>query len=77
MRLWVLTFDESKFEDESPHSFSWGEARHATDAEIAEARKEPLLGLATTRELLREISARIEVGGVVNDSRGLDYRNSR
>jgi len=34
---------------------------------------EPLLGLATTRELLAEISARIEVDGA-NGGGGLDYR---
>lgn len=66
MRLWVLTFDEPRFEEESPQLFSWGEARHATTEEIGD---QPLLGLATTGELLAELSARIEVHGP-----GLDYR---
>lgn len=96
MRLWVLTFDEPRFEEESPQLFSWGDARHATDEEviiyvaslITQERllDDPVvarfvdriqswkgdrayLGLATTRELLNELSARIEVHGP-----GLDYR---
>jgi hypothetical protein len=36
---------------------------------------EPHLGLATTRELLAEISARIEVDGT-NGGGGLDYRTA-
>jgi hypothetical protein len=77
MKLWVLTFDEPRFEDESPQLFSWGDARHATTEEVLAAAatvmeaplQVPLLGLATTGELMAELSARIEVHGP-----GLDYR---
>lgn len=45
-----------------------------TSATITEeAEPEPMLGLATTRQLLDEIRARIEVDGA-NGGGGLDYR---